>query len=654
MGFESPAAAPVPFLARRGTRITAALLVLLLSSPRPGNAAPAAARALDTVQTWFVDETKAKPPYATVGKATRPVLFQRNTKPTPGKPFKTATGVEVVVSQKQTEVTATVPAAKIPAGATLRVALGLASTKQEASAVRFRITAEAGGKERQLFERVVDPKDPAGAGAWTEVRVPLTNLADTETTFRFQSSAINGANAARALWGDPMIVVRAAGQKPNIVLVSLDTLRAKSTSVYGAERDTTPKLAAMAKQGAVFDRAFTTYSNTMPSHMSLFTGLYPKSHQVYGPAHPLSPEVPQVAELLRDAGYLTAAFTENGFLIAPLGFRRGFSVYYENKKSMSGPVGPRDATETFGAALDWVKRNPNERFFVFAHTYQVHAPYEPPEEYASLFEETPEDDVERNLLRYEQEARYLDDTFADFLDGLRKARPGEEFLTIVVADHGEEFLEHGFWQHAQVYDEVLQIPLILHWPGKIPAGVRVGEAASLIDVLPTLLTLINETRPAVLDGQDLTPFLQDPEWRLDRPAIFAEAGSLDTTELVQKVTDCIQRGGEAKECSTRIDDAEVKRKVRAGVRTVTARARDYKCILERGRDLKCFDLVKDPGEKNPLPADDHEELSKLRDALEEYRQREPLRSAHPPKHVPKTDEATRQKLKALGYVDDTP
>jgi arylsulfatase A-like enzyme len=164
--------------------------------------------------------------------------------------------------------------------------------------------------------------------------------------FRARADGDAGAAAAFPLWGDPTVwaPARASGARPTIVLVSLDTLRARSTSTYGNRRETTPYLTQLAGDGVLFEHAYTTFSNTLGSHMSMMTGLYPAAHGVVGLDRRLAREHRTLAETLRESGYETAAFTEDGLLEGAIGFQRGFARYGENRGVFSAAG---DAPGTF-------------------------------------------------------------------------------------------------------------------------------------------------------------------------------------------------------------------------------------------------------------------------------------------------------------------
>src|SRR5262249_22984974 len=194
-----------------------------------------------------------------------------------------------------------------------------------------------------------------------------------------------------------------------------------SVGAYGSARPTTPNFdAVMARAGTLFEQAIAPFPHTLPSHMSLFTSLYERTHGVRGLFTKLADDRPTLPQLMARRGYTTARLTEAGFLSAGAGFARGFSVYAENKSAdLHEPDG--QVQVTFGRAKAWLDRHGDEPFFLFVHTYQVHYPYAPPPAYRSYFENIDKISVEseRQRLLYEQEVRFTDDQLRDLLDHLR-------------------------------------------------------------------------------------------------------------------------------------------------------------------------------------------------------------------------------------------
>lgn len=308
----------------------------------------------------------------------------------------------------------------------------------------------------------------------------------------------------------------------NLLLISIDTLRADALETYGYDRPTSPFLLELSRGAAVFENAFCPLPGTLPSHMSMLTGLYPEEHGVWPPDGVLSPEIPTLAERLAAAGFQTIGQTEGGYVHGGYGFARGFQRFSDSARHKEWDVETTLARTL--AAIDEVA--PTDRFFAFLHTYVVHDPYFPPERYARLFweEDTPEGlpeltgpelsglDRSRRILsareraflraRYDAQIRYLDDLLRDFFAALASRNRLDSTLVIITSDHGEEFQEHGRLLHSQLYAECLRVPLIVIDP-RLKAGHRVPEIAETVDITPTVLDLLGLLPAAGLSGESL-------------------------------------------------------------------------------------------------------------------------------------------------------
>jgi arylsulfatase A-like enzyme len=522
----------------------------------------------------------------------------------------------------------------VPPGALLRLSIGVEEPAWwvDSAPVFFRVVLEdEGGARQDLYRRILDPAREPDDRRWYDNDVDLTDLAGRKIRLHFVAEPAQAGDSRPSLplWGDPRLIAPQGGAaRPSIVLVSLDTLRARSTSLYGYALDTTPNLKTLAARGTTFEHAFTTYSNTLPSHMSMLTGLLPGSHGVRNPPDTLGRDRLLLAQILRRAGFATAAFTEDALLDSRRGFSRGFSAYYENTAIGAGAG---DAAHTFGRAVEWAGRHADEPFFLFVHTYQVHFPYDPPPAYQGLFAAGEGAAPGGSQRAYEQEVRYADDLLQRLVDGLRAVVPDEQLLLVVTAGHGEEFFEHGMGTHNQLFDEVMHIPLVMVWPGHVAAGRRVADPVSLIDVPPTVLQLAGVPAPPRLDGLSLVPLLAPQQGTLARAVVLAE---YPKTSAVPE-------------------------------QHFVARSRDAKCIVTpSGAADVCFDLPADPGERDPRPPAGNDAFSRLHDAARAYAGRKTSAGPATPQpaageHAADADEPAppapnadiERKMRALGYVE---
>lgn len=331
----------------------------------------------------------------------------------------------------------------------------------------------------------------------------------------------------------------------NLILISIDTLRADRLGAYGYDRDTSPTLDALAARGVRFETVIAESSWTLPSHITLFTGLSPALHGVVSPEHKLAESVPVLTEVLRERGFRTFAFTGGIYLAPNFGFDRGFETYasamHESGSEEMRPI-------AFRTALAYTQRriaefDPSERFFAFIHTYDVHCPYESPAEYTEMFDSRPASDQietrgncgnptfnEMQLSqgqaqflsdRYDAGIRQADDHLGRFLARLEKRGVLEDTVVAVVSDHGEEFLEHGQIGHLTLHMEILRVPWIVAGPG-IESRV-VTEPVGLEDVMPTLLALLEIPSPPT-EGVSMLPAIRGERRSAPDRARFSELG----------------------------------------------------------------------------------------------------------------------------------
>jgi len=333
--------------------------------------------------------------------------------------------------------------------------------------------------------------------------------------------------------------------RPNLLLISIDTLRADRLGCYGYPRDTSPHIDGLAAGGVVFNRAFSASCKTTPSHMTILTGLFPRVHNVYmwkqGPqgtfrGDTLSENVPTLAEILQDYGYANVAFTGGANVAGRMGFSRGFEIYDE-------------AGDT-AAACRWLEENSGKKFFLFYHTYYTHDPYLPPPPYDTrydpgyagdipsrreMMEKTGvregekwhgiwqvmhemfwaevdlDDPADRRHLSalYDGAIGYVDnELIRSLLESLEKAGTLDDTLIVLTSDHGEEFLEHGRLEHNSLYREVARVPLIMRLPGKFPAGLRIEELVRTVDILPTILDVLEIPAETFVQGVSLRPLTE--------------------------------------------------------------------------------------------------------------------------------------------------
>ncbi len=328
----------------------------------------------------------------------------------------------------------------------------------------------------------------------------------------------------------------APGGTRGYILISIDTLRADHLGCYGHDRDTSPFIDSLAARGALFENAYAQLPGTLPSHMSIFTGLYPAEHGVYPPRGVLSKQIKTLPEMLSAHGFRTAGHTEGGYVHGSYGFARGFAEFSDKSYKVEC-----DVERTLARGLDFLGRvGDRERFFLFLHSYAVHDPYPdvrspdvyhfPMKTYGKPFwpGDPPEGSLEptgphlKELNRlgamprgevldyyravYDAQIRYFDDLLRDFFVQLEELDLSDDLTVVLTSDHGEEFAEHGRLLHQQVYRETLHVPLIVIHPD-LDAGRRIPELVESIDIAPTLLELAGIEPPSPVSGRSLLSLL---------------------------------------------------------------------------------------------------------------------------------------------------
>ena len=298
--------------------------------------------------------------------------------------------------------------------------------------------------------------------------------------------------------------LRLPPEPPDVLLLSIDTLRADRLGAYGA-RVPTAALDGLARQGVLFEKAVSHVPITLPSHASLLTGALPIAHGVRdNGSFRLDASHQTLAESFKAGGYRTAAFVGSFALDSRFGLDQGFELYddfYGDTSDFNDfAISERPADAVLRPALDWIRARGAERWFVFVHLYDPHAPYAPP----ALFRQRHPSDL------YGAEVAYVDEAVGGFLQQLREAGQLTNTVVLATADHGEGLGDHGEKTHGMfAYESTLHVPLILSWPGVLPAGVRVPPRVRLVDVAPTLIALARLAPEPRHQGRSLVPLMTE-------------------------------------------------------------------------------------------------------------------------------------------------
>jgi arylsulfatase A-like enzyme len=425
---------------------------------------------------------------------------------------------------------------------------------------------------------------------------------------------------------------------PNLVILTIDTLRADRLGCYGYERNTSPTIDRLAREGTLFKHAYAQRGLTWPSLTSIMTSLYPKTHGVLNNQVPLDGSFITLAEILKNIGYKTGAFLAN-FYHSP---NRGF----DTKKG--GEVGDLDKAVTH-YALDWLDSiNPNDdKFFMWVHYKNPHDPYEPPKPFTTFFDSTytgPFDGSrpvldsiyvnkidlsERDLFHlnalYDAEIRSSDSYIEKVLAKLEKMGVLENTLIVFASDHGEEMYEHNyyFFHSCSMYEGVLRIPLIMKFPNVIPAGKIVDNQIESIDIVPTVLQLLKAPLRDDFEGRSIISLLFEDASDLWHPAFGERAAAIYSIRTPQ--WKYIYNPDNYHTYCSRSDDDE---------------GEGYLIAAE-----ELYDMQNDPHEKNNVAAQHREVALELRAQILEW--------LNTNKRVHKEYELTKEaeeRLRALGYI----
>ena len=426
---------------------------------------------------------------------------------------------------------------------------------------------------------------------------------------------------------------RPSDHPPNLLLVTIDTLRADHCSLYGYGRPTPPRLERLAREGIRFAAAYSPMPSTGPSHASLFTSLHPLTHRVLANGYRLPDEHEVLAETLRARGYQTAAVIAAYPLKSRFGYSRGFESYDETfteeeasvrrtgweGKPLTEPF-DRRGTAVTRRALEWLGRQRRAGpFFLWLHYFDPHSPYDPPEPFRSRFApgESPRDGMAATIAAYDGEIAFTDQQVGRVVDALDSAGLGGTTLVVVTADHGEGLLSHQAREHGEeIYEEAVRVPLLLRWTGRLPAGRQIEEPVEAIDLAPTVFELLRGgPAPAGFRGRALAASLAGAGVAESRP-VFLQSEHRDGPQGVIFGV----RQGRWKYLERRIE--------------------------ERPHGTEVFDLVSDPKETTNLIAQRPDEARRLAAVLRVWRTSRGGAPAAPPELSP----ADREALRALGYV----
>ncbi len=438
-------------------------------------------------------------------------------------------------------------------------------------------------------------------------------------------------------------------EKFNVILIVIDALRADHLGCYGYKRDTSPNIDKFAKEGVLFSRAFSHGPQTLISIPSIFTSLYPGVHKVFVEGASLTDKIITLPEILRKRGYNTAAFV-GPQLESISNFSQRFELYLIKKLDKTPPFmfishWLNDKT------IHWLRTKPSP-FFLYLHYFDVHAPYNPVPPYDKIFYPEPIDAGTKSFIhnliwesneesiadkkkltnphcfnylisQYDGKIKYVDKQVGALLRALEKSGLSKNTLVILTADHGEEFLEHGWLFHGKrLYDELTHVPLIMRLPGIIPQDKVIPDLVRHIDLVPTILDIVNIQSNNIMQGISLLPLIREKDVpKLDS---FSEVYFKDRRHL-------------------------------KGIRTDKWKFIEVYNVITNKYSYELYDLENDPRELNNLVEEKPKEVSLFKEKLRDYTfSCQKIRSSILGKDfIDKPvilDEETKERLRSLGYV----
>ncbi len=419
---------------------------------------------------------------------------------------------------------------------------------------------------------------------------------------------------------------------PSVLLLSIDTLRFDSLGCCNNQEARTPNIDKLANSGVLFENAMSQSPATGPSFSSILTSKYPIEHGVLNSTSVLSEPQLTMAEIFKAHDYRTSAFVSCGVLNSKYGFSQGFDVYNQEFTSRYSSIGvERDASHVTNAAISWLSSESNKPFFMWLHYFDTHAPYRKHEstkledKYGEhSFLEKLDNEKNEKVLRqslpmikrlYADEVAFIDTHIGRIIDTLKNNNQFNNTLIIVISDHGEELYDHEFFHghYLSLYESVLHVPLIFHFPKKLPGGIRISQLVESIDILPTVMAICGMPLKTNFSGHDLS---------------FAMEGQ----------TTLSQRFG--------FSQREPYIGMPGGV-AYAVRDNEWKYIYFYRMQHKLFNLITDPEEKNNLIEEEPEQAAFFSKLLKEKRWTIQKRVAI---DQTKFDAETQKVLKSLGYI----
>jgi choline-sulfatase len=488
--------------------------------------------------------------------------------------------------------------------------------------------------------------------AWLAV---LSGLPGCDEQAPFADEPAELPHEPAGLVPEPTASAAAPSVPSNLLLITVDTLRADHLSFYGYDRDTTPGVAGWIGEAALFERFYTPLPLTDPAFSSMMTGLAPIRHGVRHTSRRLDGSIATLAEVLRSHGWDTAAFVSRGGLMRGGNLDRGFDVAnFEggdpDALGLSGArakaeVWQRRAKDVTDIALLWIWKRAEPPFFVWLHYYDPHAFYDALPPFRDRFEPSRDADSPPGLRAwwgsdidgaqaiadYDEEILVVDQQIMRVVDHLRLTDRWDSTLVVLTSDHGESLGERGHMDHGEwLYEEQLRVPLVLRHPQLISPGARIREPVQMVDLAPTLLDLLG------VEGEDVDRFVTTADGRSVRPLL--EGGELPSRPLFFESENCPDEAGRENAPGMICYPAGVDGKIRA---LSDGRWKLILTPLEEARKFELYDLETDPLERIDRSESEPARVRRMTAQLDAYWQ------AKAPAAV--LDAEVQERLRALGY-----
>lgn len=430
-------------------------------------------------------------------------------------------------------------------------------------------------------------------------------------------------------------------RKPNILIVTVDTLRSDYLGCYGNSQIQTPNIDQLAQWGVLFKTAVCEMPTTTPSHASILTSLEPRVHGILTNSWTIRTTITTIPEILKAKGYSTAGFVSAFHLGRTLGFAQGFDAFDDNFTGLQ-----RNATQVTDVTLNWLTKNQTKPWFIWLHYFDAHTPYEPPAQFANLYPDTnngskiyasfsqlstmeehkytpTEKDIAHMKALYSGEISYIDAEFGRLLTSLRQQGLLNNTIIVLVSDHGECF-DHGIYaNHDQsLYETAIRVPLLIAGPkSMLPQGKQINALARTVDIVPTILAMIKLKSDTFMQGKNLLPLIQGTESDTTRFAVIER-------RYYQNQEDCIRRH------------------IPVGER-YAVRTDKWKYIWSEFAPLELYNLEQDPGENNNLLKTHSEMTTAFQQDLNTWlSDNNKLRKWA----YQKIDKETEEQLRSLGYI----